>query len=618
MVPKALVPRRHTTVLATLALAATIGAVLVVACRQPPAAAPRAGTASAQPPASVTPTPADLAPARAGGYAITLDLDYVDRDSPAFERFHDWVDSAVDGRPGYAFAASDAALLHRMRERPEYCRLAVDMVERQVADAERAIAAGNAPEIAGDSYLEVGPRIADLALTLDTCGTQVSPEQRTRWSAFAAQAVWNVWHPDQAHWGSLRRPWTGWSIDNPGNNYYYSFTEATLYWALVSGDTRWLRFLHESRMPALTDYFGKLAGGGSREGTGYGAAHMRLFSLYRLWRDGTGDDIANRTRHVDDSIAYWVHATVPTLDRFAPIGDQSRNSVPELYDYHRRLVLEARQLSRSADHQALASWWLHRISVPRMTGGFNTVHDLLPAGPEAGAAPTALFHHATGTGHLFARSGWDRDAMWLAVVAGPYDESHAHQEQGGFTLFARDWLTVTENIWTHSGIQQGTETHNVLRFERDAPIEGQCQAPANDRVVHQCAPTTSTMTVTPGADGALRIDTDLTAAYRGNPAVRQWTRRFDFGGRRLRITDRYAVGAGTRAVFQLNLPTEPRIDGATATAGRLRVRVVEPTGATLRALDWRSLDAQEFRGGWRLDIAGGTGTYVVELDEIQE
>jgi hypothetical protein len=575
--------------------------VLAAACGQQTTAANAAVSDSAAVAAVAARPP--LAPITAG---IPLDLGYVDRKSPAFARFQRWVDSAVAGQPGYAFSAYHAALLYRLDPKKKYCDLAVTMIEKEVADAEAAVAEGRAPEIAGDSYLEVGPRIAALSITLDTCKAQIDDTQRRHWSAYAEQAVWNVWHHLRAHWGDRPRPWTGWSVDNPGNNYYYSFVEATLYWALASGSNDWMRFLHEEKMPPLQAYFAKLPGGGSLEGTGYGAAHMRLFALYRLWRDATGDDIANRNPHVNDSIAYWVHATVPTMDRFAPIGDQSRVSVPELYDYHRRLVLEARALSKDPHSQALASWWLQRISIPQMSNGFNTLHDLLPAGDAKSAAPEALFHHAEGTGHLFARSDWDRDAMWLAFVAGPYNESHAHQEQGGFTLFARDWLTVTENIWTHSGIQQGTETHNVLRFERGAP---------NGRIIRQREPSTSRMTVTPGAEGALIVDADLTAAYGKDSPVQGWTRKLDFAGRRLRVEDHYRLVADTKAIFQLNLPVEPKIDGQTATAGRLLVRVIAPAGAQLSKLDWRSVDSAEYRGGWRLDISGGTGTYVVELED---
>jgi len=578
---------------------------------------------------------------RAPGIPINLGhggLDRIDRDGEAYARFRRWVDAAAAGEPGYAFAARDAALLYRLEPKAKYCALAVKLVEAEVSAAEAAIADGRAPDIAGDSYLEVGPRIADLAMTLDTCGKDIAPEQRKRWSDFAEQTVWNVWNPLRAHWGMRPRPWTGWSVDNPGNNYYYSFVEATLYWALASGSAEWMRLLGEDKMPALQAYYAQLPGGGSREGTGYGTAHMRLFSIYRLWHAATGDDIAKATPHARDSIVYWVHATVPTMDRFAPIGDQSRNSVPELYDYHRRLMLEARSLTVDPQALAMADAWLSGISVQRMDHGFNTVHDLLPGGApggrgaartrdDAGTVGTAtrpLFHHAAGAGHLFARSGWDRDAMWLAAVAGPYTESHAHQDQGGFTLFAGDWLAVTSNIWSRSGIVQTGLAHNVLRFERDSGLGRPCRR--GDDLGHprylvpQCEPSASTMRAEPLADGGLRIDADLTDAYGGNPAVRAWTRRFEFADRRLRIADRYDLAPGTEAVFQLQLPERPRIDANGARAGRLQVRVLEPAGARLEAVEWPALKPDEFQRGWRLDIRqaqsrAGSGTYVVELFE---
>jgi len=556
------------------------------------------------------------APAPAGAAKLNFDLTQVDRRSPAYSRFRNWVDSAVSGNPGYAFAASDAALMALLDGNRKYCELAVRMVERQVADAEAAIASGGRPEISGDSYLEVGPMIADLATTLHACPADIDDAQRKRWSAYAEQAVWNVWHPSAAQWGGRPHPWSGWSTDNPGNNYYYSFLEATMYWALASGSSTWMRELRERRLPPLKKYFAALPGGGSREGTGYGAAQMRLFGLYRLWRDSTGEDLAAASAHAHDSIAYWVHATVPTLDRFAPIGDQSRNSVPELFDYHRRLVLEARQLTDQPEALAMSSWWLGHISVPRMGQGFNSRYDLLPAGKD-GAPPAQLSYFAEGTGHLFARSGWDKDAMWLSFTAGPYDESHAHQEQGSFTLFARDWLAVPENIWSHSGIQQGTEVHNVVRFERSDRDAPQCAAPRGDAVVHQCESPQSRpkLEVATHADGSLTALADLTPVYRGNPALGSWQRQIDFGGRKLTVRDRFRLAPGTRAIFQVNVPVQPRIEGNEAQAGRLRIRVLEPANAVLRAHDWRSVDAQEFRSGWRLDVEGGQDGYLVELSE---
>ena len=101
------------------------------------------------------------------------------------------------------------------------------------ATPRRAIANGDAPEVAGDSYLYVGDMIGDLAITYDWCSTLLTPSQRTRWAAYAEQAVTNVWNPDQAEWGGQPFPWSGWSIDDPANNYFYSFLEATMFWTLA-------------------------------------------------------------------------------------------------------------------------------------------------------------------------------------------------------------------------------------------------------------------------------------------------------------------------------------------------------------------------------------------------
>jgi len=545
---------------------------------------------------------AGLAFSSAAPAALVIDLGYVDQGSPEFQRFHDFVEDAVAGNPGYGFSAADAAWLYRLTGDARYANLAVATVEAQVQEAEAAIAADEAPPVAGDSYLDVGPMIGDLALAYDWCAGFTTPSQRTRWADYAGQAVWNVWHPDQAQWGGNAFPWSGWATTDPANNYYYSFVQATMYWALASDDATWRSLLENDKLPALEAFYAGIEGGGSQEGTGYGLSHRTLFSLYRVWRDSTGEDLANANAHLTQSIGWWIHATVPTLDRVAAIGDQARVSEPVIYDYHRHLMLEARRMTTDPDAQANASWWLHNISDQDMESGFNYRHNLLPAGP-AGTPPSGLVYHAPGTGQLFARTGWDRGAMWMNFSAGPYLQSHAHQDQGAFTLFQGDWLAVTENIWTHSGIQQGTDTNNVVRFEHAGAI------------VPQREGTLSTMTVTPGAGGSVHAVADLTPAYDGDPAVQSWQRTLDFAERTLTLSDSFALGSGTQAVFQVNTPVQPVISGNTATAGALKIRVISPAGAILTALDWTTQSGADetYNRGWRLDIGGGTNGYVVEL-----
>jgi hypothetical protein len=235
-----------------------------------------------------------------------------------------------------------------------------------------------------------------------------------------------------------------------------------------------------------------------------------------------------------------------------------------------------------------------------MQSSFNYRHNLLPAG-SGGAPPAALTYHAAGTGQLFSRTGWDTGAMWLQFAAGPYTQSHAHQDQGSFTLFEGDWLAVTENIWTHSGIQQGTDTNNVVRFDNGgSPVE-------------QRYPTTSTMTVTPGVGGTVHAVANLTPAYDGSPAVTSWQRTIDFIGHKLTVSDAFALGSGTTATFQVNTPVRPVINGRYAHAGTLTIHVLAPTNAALSALDWTTVDPSEFDSGWRLDVGGSSTGYMVEM-----
>ena len=536
------------------------------------------------------------------GADLRIDTSGVDQESPQYARFRDFVDAAVAGNPGYAFSATDAATLFAISGKEKYCDLAVATVQQQVDEANVQIAKGERPPVAGDSYLESGPMISALGLTWQVCRARISDAQRKQWSAYAEQTVWNIWHPGAASWGGKKFAWTGWSIDNPGNNYYYSFVEATMYWGLASGNPTWLDLLRDDKLPALTSYFGKLPGGGSLEGTGYGAAHMRLFAIYRVWRDSTGVDLAAANSHLDDSIRFWAHATMPTLDRFAPIGDQSRVSIPEIYDYHRRLMLEARNLSKDEEARSIASWWLNAISVPQMTSGFNFRHDLLAAG-SGRTPPSSLVYVAKGTGHLFARTSWDKTATWLGFNAGPYVESHAHQDQGAFTLFSRDWLAVSENIWSHSGIQQGTDVQNVVRFER------------NGQTIRQREPSTSTLEIRSidAGTGEIHASADLGAAYAADSGVRSWKRDVDFVAGRLTVHDRISKGADSEAIFQVNVPVKPVIEGREARAGRLHVKVIKPEDARLSLLEWSSLDSAEFRSGWRLDVRGSGDEFVVEL-----
>jgi hypothetical protein len=545
---------------------------------------------------------------------LAIDLSYVDQSSSAFAKFKQYVDRGVAGHPDYLFSATDAAYMFKLTGQQQYATLAVSMVDQQVTDAEAAIAAGQQPDVAHDSYLHVGEMIGDLALTYDWCSTFITSTQRTHWATYAQQAVFNVWHPSAATWGGRSAPWSGWSVNDPANNYYYSFVRATMYYALAVNDSDLLTFLRTDRLPLLTNFYATIAGGGSLEGTGYGTSHMGLFELYQVWKDSGQGDLANVSTHLTNSINTWVHGTVPTLDRFHPTGDQSRSSEPLIYDYQRRIVLEAaHQTSNSADAQT-GAWWLGHINnggagVDQMQSSFNFRYNLIPHAAIANA-PATLGYRASETGFTYARTDWLASASWIGVVMGLYDQSHAHQEQGSFTLYKGTWLAVTNNIWSHSGINQATIDNNVVRFEKSGAVQPQ----------RQCD--TCKVNVTSyqaGANGDLHITGDVTPLYASSTGVTRWVRTIDFVSGVTTISDDVATAAGTTAIWQLNVPVQPQVSGSVITAGALRMSVLNPSAAQISVVDMRTVagsggGAGDYNKGWRVDVTGTTPGFRVVLE----
>ncbi len=518
-----------------------------------------------------------------------------DPNGQPYKLFKQFADAALANpqNPPYLYSATDSVLMYKLTGQLKYLQDAIARVDTDVTQSQQEIQQNGQPELANDSYYFLQDFIEPLALTYDYGFSQLTPDQRTRWAALADQAIFNVWHPDQATWGGVAQHWSGWAICDPGNNYYYNFLRSTMLWGWASQNQDTLNFLKTQKFPLLVDYFAALPGGGTREGTGYGTSLNDLFGNYLYWKASTGEDLSALSPHTRDTIDYWVHATVPTLDRFAPIGDLSRESIPNLYQYQENLVHQAVALSPSTAQASRGVWWLQNNSVTAQED-FNVPTYLLPY-PATPVAPTAKMYHSAGAGAGFARSSWATNASWIATVAGKYDQSHAHHDQGSFTFFKRDWLVVTSNIWSHSGIQQGDEVHNVLRFEQNGSVIGQNQ---DDGVA-------STMTPTETATGAT-IAEDLTNAYSAHRTqIHSWTRNLVLNGDVLSVHDVCSVAAGVTPIFQLHVPVQPtqQPDGS-ITAGNLHIIPLLPVHPTFVYMP--STDS-DFNSGWRIELRIDSG-----------
>ncbi|HET7501021.1 MAG TPA: hypothetical protein VFK02_08465 [Kofleriaceae bacterium] len=521
--------------------------------------------------------------------------------TPAATRFKANVDQWLGGADIWGFEAWTAALVGQLTGNTAYCTKAVSTVEAQVVAAEAQIAVNQAPAVAGDSYLEIGGMIGDLALVYDWCFNQTTSAQRARWLKYADQAVSNVWHNTTAKWGTATIPWSGWATNDPSDNYYYSFLRATMLLGLATkGEDpqadAWITQFHDTKLMGqlVPTFNADLVGGASREGTGYGVAMRRLFELYDLWKATTGETLATKTPHTRQSLLAMTHQLMPTRDRVAPTGDLSRDSTAAFFDYHRNYFQELIQqfptdaLSQRAKTQLMAS------SVPEMGSSFMLVYDFLYDNSMVTAQPVDglnTTYYASGIGELYARSGWDAHATWVNLIAGPYTQSHAHQDQGSLMIYKDGWLAWDAVIDSHSGLTQETTAHGLVRID------------SGGQPVRQIADTMSRLTALHQGTGYTYASADLTPAYDGNAAVQKVQRELVYLQPDIAIVfDRVQSAGGTSQTWQLATPVAASISGAVASISNAghTLNVQKISGGTMSVTSMASLDS-DYSDGFRLD-----------------
>jgi len=525
-------------------------------------------------------------------------------------------DSWVSGGDLWGFDAWNGALASQLTGNPKYGIKAISIIDAQVSAAESAIAAGSAPEVAGDSYLQIGDMIGDLALVYDWCSSTLTATQRSRWIAYANQAVSNVWNYETAKWGGKLMPWTGWATDDPGDNYYYSFLRATMLLGLATqGDNTqsqtWLDKFRERLVGRLVPYMTQeQSDGGSREGTGYGVALRNLFECYLLWQWSTGERLADLTPHTRATLLTAASQVVPMLDHKAPIGDQSRDSTAALFDYERDLFEILLELYPNVPEAAGVTALLAQSSISSMQNGFMLGVDFEDSPPPAPATINLpLVRYATGIGEINARTSWSKTATWLHVKAGPYTQSHAHQDQGSLMLYKGTWLVPDSVLWSKGGVAQSTSpvgtvlAHSLVRVTNGANPIGQVYG------------SISQVTALHAGPGYIFAALDLSAAYKGTVVSLMRRQVLWLQPDVVVIQDRVISPVLASQTWQLVVPTAPVISGgvATVTTGghNLTVTRVAPATGTWVATSFKALNS-DFTDGWRLDQTqpGGDRTFV--------
>ena len=515
----------------------------------------------------------------------------------------------------YEFRPWHAAMMYALTGDAKYSAFAIKMVDDCVKREEDTIASGQRADISFDSYLYIGDILSDVMLTYDWCFDKVSDSQKQRWIAYANQAVWNVWHPDEAKWGATTFAWSGWSIDNPSNNYYYSFLKATMLTGLATKDENaqaddWLTMFRTTKIQnqLVPTFTSDLVGGGSREGTGYGVSMAGLFYLYDLWQQSTGEPLHGLTPHAEQSLLWMQHAIVPTLDRLAPIGDHARDSTAALFDYHRNYLQILGFLFDGTVPAQTSRTLLSQSSVPEMSQRFMYIYDFFYDSTGKPTSPlTSLYpvYYGSGTGQVFARSAWTKDATWLGFSAGPFTESHAHHDQGQLLVYRNEWLLYDGNIASHSGIQSGEEGHNVLRVGSGS---------STIRMVDQ---TTSTLQALQDESAVLHLAGDLLPAYGTSNLDRNQREIVWIKPNVIVVFDRIKV-AGTVAQ-QWNSPIDPSLTANVATlagkTSKVALHLLAPASTNWSEQPLSAFDV-DFESGFHVEASAAADAGIVFLTVI--
>jgi hypothetical protein len=210
---------------------------------------------------------------------------------------------------------------------------------------------------------------------------------------------------------------------------------------------------------------------------------------------------------------------------------------------------------------------------------------------------------------VYARSGWDKGATWINLIAGPYTESHAHQDQGSLMIYRGGWLSYDDNVQSKSGLSQTAASHSLVRIDRGGTP------------VRQVATTTSTLQALHQGADYVHAAADLTPAYNGNSAIQKVQRELVYLQPNIVVVyDRVQTTADTTQTWQLAAPVAPSVAGTTATisnAGHtLSVMRIAPSSAAMTVYDFRA--DPDLKGGFRLDerLPGGDQRYlhVLALD----
>jgi hypothetical protein len=257
--------------------------------------------------------------------------------------------------------------------------------------------------------------------------------------------AWMDWYTDR-----------GYLNDQPGANYEAGFVAAKTFAAVAIGNdggadghlwaetvdgtfTKILigQGLAGSNQSALGTSFGPLVGGdwGSWE---YGPLSVAEYSASTLLVEKSGAPLPAMDEWLNSLAIRYVYATVPTGDaQYCGCGDCGDGST-DVNAAPNANVLDAVLLGPSSD--AAASWALFMKQKQKPSGGmiYNALGEARSVTPAdyTATAGVPLWYLSHGSRTMYARSSWQKDALWSVFASPPAILDHQHFSASSF-IFSR-------------------------------------------------------------------------------------------------------------------------------------------------------------------------------------
>lgn len=305
----------------------------------------------------------------------------------------------------------------------------------------------------------------NLAVGYDWLWGHMAPEQRHKFCDRIAEWVEFLYYHDLDTYNA------GWGRFSSECNFSYGRVAAGVACFATYGDYPGARQL----MDLMRDYYYERVvkpglqkyhpdGGWFEDGNNY--SPLSVLGLFRyLWgvKTATGEDLFADTTYPERFIYQVIHSTMPTRDRWIPIGELAEGGDIAWTTKNSLLVLASEFCDRPAGGHAMWYYnhcggkppkWAALISRDRSVK--ELTYDALPRS-----------YLERGQGWVFARSDWGEDATWVSLhCGGKGGMSHEFADQGAFNIYKREWLVAP------AGISFGSENGLLLQTGKDTHVIG--------------------------------------------------------------------------------------------------------------------------------------------------